>query len=278
MTVRNKIILASSIILALLVIGSVLVWNISSTNQSDNGQMPIVLLIGILTVSVLSVFVVYFSKIQKRKYEKLLNKEYYHQYEIIKDGVLNSQLSTSIKKDITGDILELLLSAQESGKEIGEVVENEEEFVKDIVQSFAKPFRLTLLNIYDSLIAFILFVVGASLLLWLEQTQNIFFTTELDISMIVFFILVAFVLLPVTKIGAGKRNPWIFIVPVAGGVIFVLLAELLRAFFYDIQAVQYFLDGSLRMIPNNMILMIYILAIPLFIMLKRISRKYLLRG
>ena len=96
--------------------------------------------------------------------------------------------------------------------------------------------------------------------------------------MIVFFILVAFVLLPVTKIGAGKRNPWIFIVPVAGGVIFVLLAELLRAFFYDIQAVQYFLDGSLRMIPNNMILMIYILAIPLFIMLKRISRKYLLRG
>jgi len=278
MTARNKIILASSIILALLVIGSVLVWNISSTNQSDNGQMPIVLLIGILTVSVLSVFVVYFSKIQKRKYEKLLNKEYYHQYEIIKDGVLNSQLSTSIKKDITGDILELLLSAQESGKEIGEVVENEEEFVKDIVQSFAKPFRLTLLNIYDSLIAFILFVVGASLLLWLEQTQKIFFTTELDISLIVFFILVAFVLLPVTKIGAGKRNPWIFIVPVGGGVLFVLLAELLRAFFYDVQAVQYFLDGSLRMIPNNMILMIYILAIPLFLMLKRISRKYLLRG
>ena len=102
MTVRNKIILASSIILALLVIGSVLVWNISSTNQSDNGQMPIVLLIGILTVSVLSVFVVYFSKIQKRKYEKLLNKEYYHQYEIIKDGVLNFNFLPALKKILLG--------------------------------------------------------------------------------------------------------------------------------------------------------------------------------
>jgi DNA-binding ferritin-like protein (Dps family) len=232
----------------------------------------------IILISVLSVFVVYFSKIQKRKYEKLLNQEYYEQYEIIKDAVANSQLSASTKKDIIEDILEILLSAQESGKNVREVIENTDMFANEIIQSFAMPFRLAMLNLYDSLIALILMVVGASLLLWLEQTQQNFFTTELDISMTVFFLLVAFVLLPVTKIGAGKRNPWIFIVPVAGGVLFVLMVELLRAFFYEVQAVQHFLDGTLRMVPNSMILLIYSLAISLFLMLKRISRKYLLCG
>jgi DNA-binding ferritin-like protein (Dps family) len=276
MTNRNKVLLVSSIILALLVIASVVVWQING--QSNGEKIPMVVFAVIILISVLSVFVVYFSKIQKRKYEKLLNQEYYEQYEIIKDAVANSQLSASTKKDIIEDILEILLSAQESGKNVREVIENTDMFANEIIQSFAMPFRLAMLNLYDSLIAFILMVVGASLLLWLEQTQQNFFTTELDISMTVFFLLVAFVLLPVTKIGAGKRNPWIFIVPVAGGVLFVLMVELLRAFFYEVQAVQHFLDGTLRMVPNSMILLIYSLAIPLFLMLKRISRKYLLCG
>jgi DNA-binding ferritin-like protein (Dps family) len=276
MTNRNKVLLVSSIILALLVIASVVVWQING--QSNGEKIPMVVFAVIILISVLSVFVVYFSKIQKRKYEKLLNQEYYEQYEIIKDAVANSQLSASTKKDIIEDILEILLSAQESGKNVREVIENTDMFANEIIQSFAMPFRLAMLNLYDSLIAFILMVVGASLLLWLEQTQQNFFTTELDISMTVFFLLVAFVLLPVTKIGARKRNPWIFIVPVAGGVLFVLMVELLRAFFYEVQAVQHFLDGTLRMVPNSMILLIYSLAIPLFLMLKRISRKYLLCG
>jgi DNA-binding ferritin-like protein (Dps family) len=276
MTNRNKVLLVSSIILALLVIASVVVWQING--QSNGEKIPMVVFAVIILISVLSVFVVYFSKIQKRKYEKLLNQEYYEQYEIIKDAVANSQLSASTKKDIIEDILEILLSAQESGKNVREVIENTDMFANEIIQSFAMPFRLAMLNLYDSLIALILMVVGASLLLWLEQTQQNFFTTELDISMTVFFLLVAFVLLPVTKIGARKRNPWIFIVPVAGGVLFVLMVELLRAFFYEVQAVQHFLDGTLRMVPNSMILLIYSLAIPLFLMLKRISRKYLLCG
>ncbi|PKO05517.1 MAG: hypothetical protein CVU41_12890 [Chloroflexi bacterium HGW-Chloroflexi-3] len=36
-------------------------------------------------------------------------------------------------------------------------------------------------------------------------------------------------------------------IPVAGGVLFVLLAELLRAFFYDVNLVRQFPDGSVQM-------------------------------
>lgn len=276
MTTRNKVLLFSSIVLALMVIASIVVWEI--TGQSSEEQMPTVLIVAIIIISILSIFVVYFSKIQKKKYEKLLNQEYYEQYEIIKDAVANSQLSVGTKKDIIEDILELLLSAQESGKTVASVVGDPQLFSQEIMSSFAKPYRLALLDLFDSLIAFILMVVGASFMLWLEQAQQSFYTTKLDISMIAFFILVAFLIIPVTKAGTGTRNPWIFMVPIAGGVLFVLIAELLRAFLYDVDLVRQLLDDSVRMVPNMVTLIIYLLSVPMFLILKRVFRRRMLKG
>ncbi len=271
MTTRNKVLLVSSIVLALLVIASVVVWEI--TGRSSGEKIPVVLIVTIIVISILSVFVVYFSKIQKKKYEKLLNLEYYEQYEIIKDTVANSQLSAATKKDISEDVLELLLSAQESGKSVGSVVGDPQVFTNEIISSFAKPIRLAMLSLYDGLIAFILMILGASFVLWLEQTQQSFFATRLDISMVMLFLLVTFLLIPVTKAQTGTRNPWMYMIPVAGGVLFILLAEFLRAFFYAVNGVRLFLDGSVRMVPNMVTLMIYLLSLPLFLMLKQISRK-----
>jgi hypothetical protein len=69
-----------------------------------------------------------------------------------------------------------------------------------------------------------------------------------------------------------------YMIPVAAGVIFILLAEFLRAFFYDVNVVRQFLDGSVQMVPNVVILMIYLLSVPLFLFLKQISRKRMLGG
>jgi DNA-binding ferritin-like protein (Dps family) len=276
MTTRNKVLLFSSILLALLVIASTVMWEI--TERSKGEKMPLVLLLTIIIVSFLSVFVVYFSKIKKKKYEKLLNQEYYEQYEIIKDNVVNSQLSAAIKKDISGDVLELLLSAQESGKSVGSVVGDPQVFTQEIISSFAKPYRLVMLNLFDSLIVVILMIISASFMIWLEQTQQSYFSTKLDISMIILFVLVAFLVIPVTKSQTGPRYPWLFMIPVATGVLFVLVTEILRVFFYDVHAVQKILDGSIRMVPDVTILMIYLLSIPFFLMLKQILRKRMLRG
>lgn len=276
MTTRNKVLLVSSIILALLVIAIVVVWEI--TGQSSGEKIPVVLFVTIIVISILSVFVVYFSKIQKKKYEKLLNQEYYEQYEIIKDAVANSQLSVVTKKDIIEDILELLLSAQESGKSVASVVGDPQIFTNEIISSFAKPIRLAMLSLFDGLIAFILMILGASFVLWLEQTQQSFFATRLDISMVILFLLVTFLLVPVTKAQTGTRNPWMYIIPVAGGLLFILLAEFLRAFFYDVNAVRQILVGSVRMVPNVAILMIYLLSVPSFLILKQISRRRMRGG
>ncbi|MBW6474154.1 MAG: hypothetical protein K0B14_13595 [Anaerolineaceae bacterium] len=130
-----------------------------------------------------------------------------------------------------------------------------------------------MLSLFDSFIAFILMIFGASFVLWLEYTQQSFFATRLDISVVILFLLVTFLLIPVTKAQTGKRNPWMYMIPVTGGVLFILLAEFLRALFYDVNAVRQFLDGSVQMVHNVVILMIYLLSVPLFLMLKQISRK-----
>jgi DNA-binding ferritin-like protein (Dps family) len=278
MTKRNKIILLSSVLLAVLVILSTGVFAISRADQYTASQESTLLTTMIILVSILSVFVVYFSKVQKRKYEKLLNQEYFQEYEIIKDAVANSQLSSSSKKEIIEDILDMLLSAQEAGKSVQEVTGKTEKFAQEILESYAGPIQVGILSIFDSFIAFVLFVVGTSIFLWLEETQQSFFAIRLDIAMVVFFVLVAFGLLPVTKKQTSTKNPWMYLLPIATGIVFVLFAELLRAFFYKLEAVKQFLDGSLRMIPNAGFLMLYLLSIPVFLLLKHFFRKSLSHG
>jgi DNA-binding ferritin-like protein (Dps family) len=278
MTKRNKIILLSSVLLAVLVILSTGVFAISRADQYTASQESTLLTTMIILVSILSVFVVYFSKVQKRKYEKLLNQEYFQEYEIIKDAVANSQLSSSSKKEIIEDILDMLLSAQEAGKSVQEVTGKTEKFAQEILESYAGPIEVGILSIFDSFIAFALFVVGTSIFLWLEEAQQSFFAIRLDIAMVVFFVLVAFGLLPVTKKQTSTKNPWMYLLPIATGIVFVLFAELLRAFFYKLEAVKQFLDGSLRMIPNAGFLMLYLLSIPVFLLLKHFFRKSLSHG
>jgi DNA-binding ferritin-like protein (Dps family) len=278
MTQRNKIKLMSSVLLALLVILSVTAYAISSTPQNAANNASTLLITIIILASISSVFVVYFTKVQKRKYEKLLNQEYFQEYEILKDAVVNSQLAISNKKEVNEDILDILLSAQEAGKSVHEVVGNPERFVQEILLSYARPTQLAILSFLDSLIAFVLFLIGTSLLLWLGEPQQSFFAIRLDITMVVFFMLVAFVLLPVTRKQTSTKNPWTFLLPITIGILFVLLAELLRAFFYNLEVVKQFLDGTLRMIPDAGFLTIYLLSIPVFLLLKQIFRNRSWRG
>jgi len=268
----------SSVLLALLVILSAIAFALSSTSQNAANNASTFLIAIIILVSISSVFVVYFTNVQKRKYEKLLNQEYFQEYEILKDAVANSQLAISNKKEINEDILDILLSAQEAGKSVHDVVGNPERFAQEILLSYARPTQLAILSFLDSLIAFVLFVIGTSLLLWLGEPRQSFFAIRLDIAMVVFFILVAFVLLPVTRKQTSTKNPWAFLLPIAIGVLFVLLAELLRAFFYNLEIVKQFLDGTVRMIPNAGFLTIYLLAIPVFLLLKQILRNRSWRG
>jgi len=278
MTRRNKITIFSSIALAIIVISSIIVWAVSPASQSTRENIPVFIYALIILASISSVFVVYFTKVRKNNYEKLLNKEYIETYQIIKDSISNSQLSRGVKREVIDDILDLLLSAQKSGKFIGDVVGNPDDFTEEILKSYAKLSHLALLNFFDSMIAFVLIILGSSALNWFENTQQNFFAIELDISMTTFFVLVAFGLFPLTKRLTSTKNPWMFFIPLVAGIAFILSMELLRVISNDLKVVEQYLNGTIRMVPNAGIFVIYIISLPVLLLMKKLFRKRLLRS
>jgi DNA-binding ferritin-like protein (Dps family) len=278
MTRRNKITIFSSIALAIIVILSIIVWAVSPAGQSTRENIPVIIYALIILASISSVFIVYFAKVRKNNYEKLLNKEYTETYQIIKDSISNSQLSRTVKREVIDDIVDLLLSAQKSGKFIGDVVGNPDDFTEDIFKSYAKPSHLAILSFFDSMIAFVLIILGASALIWFENTQQNFFAIELDISMTTFFVLVAFGLYPLTTRLTSTKNPWMFFIPLVAGVAFILSMELLRVISNDLKVVEQFLNGTIRMVPNAGIFVIYIISLPVLLLMKKLVRKRLLQS
>jgi hypothetical protein len=277
MTRRNKIVLFSSVFLALCIIASVIV-DIKYTFTSDYINIrSLILVIIIILLSIISIPVVYFGKIRRNRFEKMLNDEYFQKYEIIKDAVINSQLPKNSKKEIREDILDILISAQKSGRNAEDVIENPEEFSRNILLSYAKPGRLTILSIIDGIVFSAFFILGGSMILWLEQVNKNLFEIAMDTSILIFMLLISFIILPLTKKLTSTHNYWMFLLPIGSGLVFILVAESLRMFFPGSELIRQLLDGSIRMIPNTAILIIYIVIIVLFLLMKSYLRKLLLK-
>jgi hypothetical protein len=277
MTKRNKMVLMTSIFLALCVIVTLII-NFYYTKGNNTIDTNSLIVIGtIILLSIISVFVVYFLKVRKSKFEKILNNEYFQKYEIIKDGINNSQLSSINKKEVKEDMLDLLISAQKSGKSAEDTIGSPEIFTREILLSYSKHGRLTVLSIIDGIVYFILFVLGASIFLWFEKTDISFFNTGIDISMITFFFIISFFLIPITRKLTSTHNYWTFLLPVAFGIVFILFAEIIRRFFYSNEIIRKFLDGNVRMVPNVIILIIYIVLIPTALFFKPYIRRRLMK-
>lgn len=278
MTKRNKIILFASILLALCVITTTIIYLKYALGINSINIRSLILIIILILISIISVPVVYFSKVHKNKFESMLNNEYFQKYEIIKDAVVNSQLSNISKKEIKEDVLDILITSQKSGKSAEDTIGNPESFSQNIIFAYSKPGRLSILNIIDGLIYFIFFILGASIFMWFEQSSNSIFEIGIDISMLAFFFLICFIIIPVTKKYTSTKNYWMFLLPIASGIFFVLIVELTRRFFYNNEIIKQFLDGAVRMTPNIIILFLYVVLIPSLLFLKSYIRKRLLRS
>lgn len=279
MTKRDKIIMLSAVLLAVcIIISAVLLTFYAGKNSGRLYPDFIIYIAAVLLAAVLSVAAVYLTKVQKSRYEKLLNASYFKEYEMIKDVIMNSQLSVKSKKETTEDILDILLEAQKAGRAAADVIGDPLEFSKKIIGTFTNPKRFIALSIFDSIIAFVLFVTGVHFILWLEQTDQSFFRIGTDISLVLFIIITAFVIMPVTKKLTSTKNPWMFMVPLGCGLAFVAAVEILRKYFYGIESVKNLLDGTVTMIPHIAVFIIYLISIPVLMKMKSFIRKLPVRG
>jgi hypothetical protein len=63
------------------------------------------------------------------------------------------------------------------------------------------------------------------------------------------FLLIAAVVLPATRRLISTRSGWAYLLPIASGIAFVLVTMLMREWFYGVEWVRVFLDGTVRLIP-----------------------------
>jgi len=281
MTKRDKILLLSSILLACCVVVTAF-FATKMQSEYSSGDLELMLLMTtalIILISISSVLLVLFKikKLHTGKAEGMLRGDYYRHYEVIRDAIVNSQLSRNQKKEIKEDLLDLLISAQHAGKDADTVIGNPELFAREILHSFARPSRFAILSLFDGMIWFLSFIVGINTLLSLESIDQSYFSITIDNSMIILIIIITFILVPLTKKLTSTKNPWMFMLPLAFGVTYVTLLEILRRYCYSLDAVRWLLDGQLNLIPNPVVLVCYICVSAILVLSKKLFRSKLLR-
>jgi DNA-binding ferritin-like protein (Dps family) len=265
----------SAAVLAFCVIITSLVWVVGLQRDKMASTSEYLTLGAVLVCSLASVGIVYVLRVRTTRYEKLLNQEFLREYQLVKESLGGSTLSSYQKKEVLEDVLDLLVSAQRDGKAVGAVVVDPVAFAQDIIASYLKPTRAAVLRFCDSILAFVLFTLGLQLVLWVENRGNGFFNIGMDTSMVLLLGLVSFLVLPLTKGLATKRNPWLYLFPVAFGVVYVLLAELSRKNLYHLVWVRTWLDGTIKIIPSARVLVVFLAAIPGLILIKQLLRRHL---
>lgn len=260
MTQRSRVILLSSILLAASVIATVVLWIVEGRGAMTSTS-TIVISFGIILVSILSVVFIYLVKIKRRSDEKKLNESFFREFELIKDSIKNSPLPQSNKKSIIEDVLEMLLTAQANGKTVQASIGDTESFAKDIISTCISKPRSMIIGFIDGAIAFILFTLFISTLLWFEDLTKGFLNQSIDISMLLFIATISFALIPIIRQLTIRRSAWAYLLPLAIGLTFILIVELLRAFFYELNIIKIILDGVVVMIPNLAVLVVYLVVL-----------------
>lgn len=269
MTARSKMILIASVLLAAGVIASTIpLLRISFSSETVNVQ-TLVFSISIIMLGILSVPSVYYSKIRKDKNEKQLIDEYFSEYEIIKEIIMNSQLENQTKNEIRNDVLDILISAQNHGKPFKSAIGDSRKFAKEIIAEYGEYSRYNLVSFIESMIVMSFFILGSSIVIWLEEMEKSFYVVKIDIGMLVFFAVISFIIVPLMKNNAISKNPVMVFVPIGSGVLFVIIMELMRNFFAEVEFVKWFIDGGLSIISNVFILIAFVIAIPGLMLLKR---------
>lgn len=269
MTNRSKVIFLSSLLLAICVIVSAIMLIIAGRGTSSSTSTTAIAA-SIIFISMMSVILIYFTKIKRRHDEIKLNESFFREFEIIKDIVTSSTLPRHYKKSILEDVLEILLTAQTAGRSVDSSIGDAESFAKDIIDAcIGKPH--TIINsLIDGAIAFILFMLLITSLLWIEDISQGFFNQSIDISMILFCAVISFALIPMIRLLIFRKSPWAYVIPLFSGLCFIGIIKLLRFYFYEANVIKILLDGTFIMIPN-IVVFVFLFAVLILLFAARIS-------
>jgi hypothetical protein len=264
MTNRTKIILLSAFLLAFLAV----VGSSGALGPELPAKTQVYAYSFLISVDILAAPFVYWLRLRRRGHEKLLEPDFSAKYKTIKDTVDQAALPDQARQEITDAALDLLLAAQKAGRPADLAVPDTDGLAAAFIRACDNRRMFWLSQLPSRCLYFICFILSGQLLRWFENTRQDLLAIHQDYLQLLFFLLLAFVLLPLLQSDRMQAKDWLYLVPVGGGVLYVLAATSLRAFAANVPIIQTVALGSVNIIPSRMVLFLLLALIPLLLLLR----------
>lgn len=280
---RNMIILSFFLTISLITMITIFAskQNLTIENVIKSPQMLIALTIGCFGI-ILFLFTLYKALKRDENIEKL-NNEYEMTFTQIKEYIGLSRLTFIEKKELINEILSMFLEAQSKGKSVNEVIgNNHQAFIDNMIKAHGVQNSL----FYDLLTGaqfFIFYIIAIHIFIFAERDSINFFMVEIDNSLILFFFINAFILLPlVYRIKRNKKinqegkyfNNSAYLILATVGIVgsFIILMKIARLYFSHLNWVSVLINEGTIIISDPYVLIILLYLLFVIYILKRKSR------
>ena len=259
MTARTRVVVILSIITAaaLLVTSGLHLYTASRNDSLTSAEAWGVGII--VVVALASVGWVYWMRNRRVGDSSRLQEPYYAAYEVVVDVLKTSPMSARERSETQGDLLELLLDAQQAKRPVDEVVgDDPAAFARQVQEAFGYRNRLVHLLLSGVLYA-VAYAFMVQIVSYYTDGAASFFEVRADVSILFLLGLAAFVVAPMLQAMVRRGEPgWELVLPIGVMVVAIVLLEVLRASFYELGWVQTLVDGKVKMMPNLWALLLWL--------------------
>lgn len=264
MTNRSKYILVSVFLLALLLVAGIAgnLWQAQPTRAQTYVYSFLIIL------STLAVPFLHWLRVRRHGYEKVLLPEYLERYEAAKEVIGQTPLVAATQQNILGDVLDLLMTAQKTGRSAEGAMPDPAGYATEAIRACGSHRRTWWSQLPAAVLDLICFVLVAQLLYWLEDTRKSMFIIQQGYDLLFFYLLLAFVLLPWLSSDWTADRAWRSLLPLGCGLLYVVLAAIMRYFTSQYVILQTIMNGGVNVIPNPLVLAILLVMIPLLLLIR----------
>ena len=233
-------------------------------------KVPVLIASVVIALALISIILAYYKLRKQAKENANLGPEYLSTYQEMEHIVGTMNLSYKEKKDLLGEMLVMMYEGEKNGRTVTDITGgNAALFIKEISSGYERKSSL----FYDLLTGMQympFYLISVQLLKYLQKGSD-FFEIKLDFSLVIFFMVASFMILPAVLSSKRKTsNPLIAAVKaIAIGLAFVLIFEMLFRFIPESSSAGILIREELKIIDTPIKLIMMILLVPLVQVIKR---------
>jgi DNA-binding ferritin-like protein (Dps family) len=273
MTGKSRTKIITSVLLAVL-LGINMAFYLNAIFRQERLTLPMILIAVILLVlSLVAIYGTYMRTLRKG-HEQKLEGRYLELYERVFDYLALENISKKDRAEIQEEWLDIVISAQEEGREPETLYGNDfSDSMDQWVKEFGAPSRMISMLI-DGVMFYCVFLIFLQGINFAKSFEVGFFGVAVPNSILIYIFLVTFVMVPFARRFQRQGNYVLYIgIPVVIFILYVAFSEGLHRFFGETAFSQWYNLGETQAIPSPMVLVILVCVAVISFFVKRIIRR-----